>query len=111
MGGFGTSDEAEAIEELLQAYDQSDADQIKSIVTKPLFRNLDNEVCYFQLCDLHETSVLIKLRHATHSSSLIMGENGKFMGGIVSWHQGFVEIRLSIYVSVTKATARAVRGS
>ena len=44
MGGFGTSDEAEAVEELLQAYDQSDADQIKSIVTKPLFRNLDNEV-------------------------------------------------------------------
>ncbi|CAB4019645.1 Gamma-soluble NSF attachment [Paramuricea clavata] len=44
VGGFGTSDEAEAIEELLQAYDQSDADQIKTIVTKPLFRNLDNEL-------------------------------------------------------------------
>ena len=85
MGGFGTSDEAEAIEELLQAYDQSDADQIKSIVTKPLFRNLDNEVCYLQLCDLHETSILINLRCARQSSSLIVGENWKCMGGIVSW--------------------------
>ena len=51
--GFGTSDEAEAIEELLQAYDQSDAEQMKTIVKKPLFRNLDNEVCsvlYLLLC-------------------------------------------------------------
>jgi hypothetical protein len=45
VGGFGNSDEAEAIEELLQAYDQSDADKIKAIVAKPLFRNMDNEVC------------------------------------------------------------------
>ena len=47
MGGFGNSDEAEAIEELLQAYDQSDADKIKTIVAKPLFRNLENEVCSY----------------------------------------------------------------
>lgn len=45
MGGFGNSDEAESIEELLQAYDQGDAEQIKAIVRRPIFRNLDNEVC------------------------------------------------------------------
>ena len=44
VSGFGTSDEAEAIENLLDAYDQSDAERIKTIVAKPLFRNLDNEV-------------------------------------------------------------------
>ena len=44
VSGFGTSDESEAIEQLLDAYDQSDAELIKTIVAKPLFRHLDNEV-------------------------------------------------------------------
>ena len=47
VGGFGNSDEAEVIEELLQAYDQSDGDTIKAIVAKPVFRNLENEVCSY----------------------------------------------------------------
>ncbi len=58
VGGFGNSDEAEAIEELLQAYDQSDADQIKTIVSKPLFRNLENEVCNYLLS--HDLVLCVK---------------------------------------------------
>lgn len=42
--GFGSSDEAEVMEELLNAYDENDEEKLKTIVRKPVIRNLDNEV-------------------------------------------------------------------
>ncbi|XP_031563162.1 gamma-soluble NSF attachment protein-like [Actinia tenebrosa] len=42
--GFGSSEEAEAAERILQYFDEGDADGLKSCTSQPLFTYLDNEI-------------------------------------------------------------------
>ena len=45
--GFSDSDEAIAIEELLDAVEKGDPDALSQAVSKPVFTYQDNEVCWY----------------------------------------------------------------
>ena len=43
--GFSDSDESAAIEDLLDAYEKSDVEEMQKVTSKAMFTYMDNEVC------------------------------------------------------------------